>query len=87
MSTADFSATAVPQPGAAVDTFDALGTSIVYATDSPCVTDTARFCQKAGATPLTSAVARIPSEDGNRSCDRAGRYWLVVERRRKKGSD
>lgn len=87
VSTADFSVTAVPQPGAAVDTFDALRTSIAYGTDSSCVTDTARFYQKEGATPLTSAVARIPAERGTRACDRAGRYWLVVERESKKGSD
>ncbi|MEV0491027.1 vWA domain-containing protein [Streptomyces atratus] len=87
VSTADFSATAVPQPGAAVDTFDALRTSIAYGTDSSCATDTARFYQTKGATPLTSAVARIPSAEGSRGCDRAGRYWLVVERESKKGSD
>lgn len=87
VSTADFSATAVPQPGAAVDTFDALRTSIAYGTDSACATDTARFYQKEGATPLTWAVARIPSTEGTRSCDRAGHYRLVVERASKKGSD
>lgn len=37
--------------------------------------------------PLTSAVARIPAPVGTRVCDRAGRYWLVVERESKKGSD
>ncbi|MFI5744589.1 VWA domain-containing protein [Streptomyces sp. NPDC051644] len=87
ISTVDFSATAVPQPGAAVDTFDALRTGIAYGTGSSCVTDTAHFYQKEGATPLTSAVARIPAEEGTRACDRAGRYWLVVERESKKGSD
>ncbi|WP_326793355.1 VWA domain-containing protein [Streptomyces sp. NBC_00841] len=87
VSAADFSATAVPQPGAAVDTFDALSTSIEYGTDSSCATDTARFYQKEGATPLTSAVARIPSAEGTRSCDRAGHYRLVVERASKEGSD
>ncbi|MGW0553450.1 vWA domain-containing protein [Streptomyces sp. NPDC002926] len=86
-STADFSATAVPQPGAAVDTFDVLRTSIAYGTDSSCGSSTERFFQKEGATPLTSAVARIPSDKGTGGCDRAGRYWLVVERESKKNSD
>ncbi|MFF3791435.1 VWA domain-containing protein [Streptomyces sp. NPDC001981] len=40
VSTADFSATAVPQPGAAVDTFDALLTSIAYGAESSCATNT-----------------------------------------------
>ncbi|MFF0287662.1 VWA domain-containing protein [Streptomyces sp. NPDC005262] len=87
VSTADFSVTAVPQPGAAVDTFDALRTSLVYGTDSSCATNTGHFYQKEGATPLTSAVARIPAPEGTRVCDRAGRYRLVVERESKKGSD
>lgn len=87
VSTVDFSATAVPQPGAAVDAFDALRTSITYGADSSCGTDTAHFLQKEGATPLTSALARIPTEHGTRLCDRAGRYLLVVERDSKKGSD
>lgn len=86
-STVEFSATAVPQPGAAVDTFDVLRTRIAYGTDSACATSTEHFFQKEGATPLTSAVARIPSEKGTSSCDKAGRYWLVVERESKKDSD
>lgn len=86
VSTADFAATAVPQPGAAVDAFDALSTRLEYDHGS-CGTDTARFSQKEGATPLTSAVARIRSQEGTRTCDRAGRYRLVVERESKKGSD
>ncbi|WNI30597.1 VWA domain-containing protein [Streptomyces sp. ITFR-6] len=87
VSTADFAATAVPQPGAAVDTFDALSTRIAYDEHGSCGSDTARFLQKEGAAPLTSAVARIRSEEGTRTCDRAGRYRLVVERQSKKGSD
>ncbi|WP_405807358.1 VWA domain-containing protein [Streptomyces sp. NBC_00210] len=86
-TTVQFSATAVPQAGAAVDTLDALRTRIAYGTDSSCGTSTEHFFQKEGATPLTSAVARIPSEKGMSSCDKAGRYWLVVERESKKGSD
>ncbi|MFJ8978994.1 VWA domain-containing protein [Streptomyces sp. NPDC102282] len=88
VSTADFAATAVPQPGAAVDGFDALSTGLVQADgDTTCESDTARFLQQEGATPLTSAVSRIRSEDGTRTCDEAGRYWMVVERQSKKGSD
>lgn len=87
VSTADFAATAVPQPGAAVDPFDALSTRIEYDEHGSCGTNTERFQQKEGAAPLTSAVARIRSEEGTRTCDRAGRYRLVVERESKKGSD
>lgn len=77
----------LPQPGAAVDTFDALSTRIEYDEHGSCGTNTERFQQKEGAAPLTSAVARIRSEEGTRTCDRAGRYRLVVERESKKGSD
>ncbi|MCX5141454.1 MULTISPECIES: VWA domain-containing protein [unclassified Streptomyces] len=86
-STVDLAATAVPQPGAAVDTFDALSTRIEYDEHGSCGTHTERFAQKEGAVPLTSAVARIRSKTGTRTCDRAGRYRLVVERESKKGSD
>lgn len=86
-STVELSATAVPQPGAAVDTLDVLRTRIAYGTDSACATSTEHFFQKEGATPLTSAVARIPSGKGTSGCDKAGRYWLVVERESKKDSD
>ncbi|NED08410.1 VWA domain-containing protein [Streptomyces sp. SID6648] len=91
VSTANFAATAVPQPGAAVDRFDVLRTRIVAGgpnADGPgCERDDERFRQSEGAVPLTSAVARIPSEKGNRRCDEAGRYLLAVERESKKGSD
>ncbi|MFF8786656.1 hypothetical protein [Streptomyces sp. NPDC015125] len=39
------------------------------------------------ATPLTSGVGRIPTQGGTGSCDKAGRYRLVVERRAAKGPD
>ncbi|MEW2068826.1 VWA domain-containing protein [Streptomyces sp. NPDC007346] len=87
VSTVNFAATAVPQPGAAVDTSDALRTRIVAADGPSCEASTERFRQKEGATPLTSAVARIPSVEGTRRCDRAGDYLLVVERKSRKGSD
>lgn len=86
VSTANFAATAVPQPGAAVDGSDALSAGLEYG-GGTCGTNTERFRQEEGATTLTSAVSRIRSEDGNRGCDGAGRYRLVVERMSKKGSD
>ncbi|HEY9370288.1 vWA domain-containing protein [Streptomyces sp.] len=86
-STADFSATAVPQPGAAVDMLDALSASIVHGADSTCESSTEMFSQHEGATPLTAAVLRVPSESGTASCDEAGRYWLVVERKSQPDSD
>ncbi|WP_198540008.1 hypothetical protein [Streptomyces sp. CT34] len=79
-SAADFSATAVPQAGAAADAPDALHTKVVYGTDSSCASTTAMSGQRDGAAPLTSAVSRIPSQHGTNSCDKAGRYWLVVQR-------
>ncbi|WP_326701687.1 VWA domain-containing protein [Streptomyces sp. NBC_01754] len=88
VSTAGFAATAVPQPGAAVDSLDALRTRLTGGAEGPlCGTDNRYFGQKEGAVPLTSAVARIPSEAGGRGCDAQGRYLLVVERQSKKGSD
>ncbi|MFG2284694.1 VWA domain-containing protein [Streptomyces sp. NPDC048595] len=86
-STADFSATAVPQPGAAVDSLDTLRTRIAYGTDSSCDSTSEMFGQTEGATPLTSGVSRVPSQSGTSTCDKAGRYWLVVERKAAKGSD
>ncbi|MFE1769854.1 VWA domain-containing protein [Streptomyces sp. NPDC059008] len=87
VSTADFSATVVPQPGAAVDSLDTLRTRIAYGTDSSCDSTSEMFGQTEGATPLTSGVSRVPSQGGTSTCDKAGRYWLVVERKAAKGSD
>nr|WP_254705875.1 VWA domain-containing protein [Streptomyces vilmorinianum] len=90
VSTVNFSATAVPQPGAAVDTVDALATSLVYASvsgEGTCATNSEIFHQDEGAVPLTSAVARIPTEKRYSTCDKANRYWFVVERRSKPASD
>ncbi|MCB5909393.1 VWA domain-containing protein [Streptomyces sp. SF28] len=86
-STADFSATVAPQPGAAVDSLDALNTRVVHGTDSSCGSTTELFGQREGATPLASAVSRIPSQSGTGGCDKAGRYWLAVQRKAAKGSD
>ncbi|MFF8367625.1 VWA domain-containing protein [Streptomyces lydicus] len=87
VSTADFSATVVPQPGATVGLLDTLRTRIAYGTDGTCGSDTGMFGQTEGATPLTANVSRVPSQSGYGSCDTAGRYWLVVERRAAKGPD
>ncbi|MFJ9409058.1 VWA domain-containing protein [Streptomyces sp. NPDC101393] len=86
-SAAEYSATVVPQPGAAVDPTDALQTHVAYDSESFCESATEMFGQQEGATPLASGVSRIPSEAGDGLCDKAGRYWLVVERRAAKGSD
>ncbi|MFG3113213.1 VWA domain-containing protein [Streptomyces sp. NPDC048197] len=86
-STADFSATVVPQSGATVGLLDTLNTRIAYGTDSACDSSTALFGQSEGATPLTSGVSRVPSQTGTGTCDKAGRYWLVVHRKAPKGSD
>ncbi|MGW8972545.1 vWA domain-containing protein [Streptomyces platensis] len=40
-----------------------------------------------GATPLTSGVSWVPAQSGTGVCDKAGRYWLVVERKAARGSD
>ncbi|MEU9110720.1 VWA domain-containing protein [Streptomyces sp. NPDC048483] len=86
-STVDYSATVVPQPGAAVGLLDSLHTEIAYGIDSTCDSTTSQFGQQEGATPLTSGISRVPSEDGTDGCDKAGRYWFVVERKADKGSD
>ncbi|WP_406862023.1 VWA domain-containing protein [Streptomyces sp. HUAS MG47] len=86
LSTASFSATVVPQPGAKVDMLDALSTRVEKG-DSRCDLNTQFFSQHEGATPLTSAVLRVPSEEGKRTCDEAGRYRLIVERKSQADSD
>ncbi|MGW1835568.1 hypothetical protein [Streptomyces sp. NPDC002067] len=86
-STADFSATLAPRPGAAVGVADALHTELAYGTAGVCGAATQLFGQREGATPLTSGLSRVPSESGYRSCDKAGRYWFVVERRAGRGAD
>ncbi|PGH49407.1 VWA domain-containing protein [Streptomyces sp. Ru87] len=89
VSTADFSATAVPQPGAPVEVADTLRTELHAGEDGGrvCESSTEMFGQDEGATPITSGVSRIPDEDSGTDCHTAGRYWLAVERGTKKGSD
>ncbi|MFJ9416808.1 VWA domain-containing protein [Streptomyces sp. NPDC101227] len=86
-STADFSATVVPQPGARIGLLDSLHTEIVYGIDSTCDSTHELFGQRQSATPLTSGISRVPSEKGTAPCDKAARYWFVVEREAPKGSD
>ncbi|MFJ6410310.1 VWA domain-containing protein [Streptomyces hydrogenans] len=90
-STAHFAATAVPQPGAAVDTVDKLTTTLVRVSsigdEGSCSTRSEIFHQDEGAVPLTSAVARVPTRTRYSACDRPGRFWLTVERTSKPGSD
>ncbi|MFB9604812.1 VWA domain-containing protein [Streptomyces roseofulvus] len=90
-STAHFAATAVPQPGAAVDTVDKLTTSLVWLSsvgdEGSCETRSEIFHQDEGAVPLTSSVARVPTRTRYSACDRPGRFWLTVERTSKPGSD
>ncbi len=90
-STAHFSATAVPQPGSAVDTVDKITTSVVWLSsigdEGTCGTRSEIFHQDEGAVPLTSSVARVPTQKRYSACDRPGRYWLTVERTSKPGSD
>ncbi|MCK7623402.1 hypothetical protein MUU72_09885 [Streptomyces sp. RS10V-4] len=85
-SAADFSATAVPPPGAAVDLADTLYLRVVRSQGSTCDSGNAMFGQREGATPLTAGVSRIPTRSGTGTCDAAGRYLLVVERRAATGS-
>ncbi|MCH6161412.1 vWA domain-containing protein [Streptomyces marispadix] len=82
--TADFAATAVPEPGSAVGELDGLHTELVEPGPpaSSCDTNTENFGQSEGGVPLVSAVSRIPGRDGSTGrCDRGpGRYLLSVER-------
>ncbi|MBT2438944.1 VWA domain-containing protein [Streptomyces sp. ISL-36] len=90
-STVNFAATAVPQPGSTVDTVDKLTTSLVHASgtgsEGTCTTDSQIFHQDEGAAPLTSTIARVPTEKRWSTCDEADRYWFVVERTSKPESD
>ncbi|WP_327289910.1 vWA domain-containing protein [Streptomyces sp. NBC_01198] len=81
-STADLSATAVPQPGVPVDYGDGIelklaGTGTYSYT---CGSDSAHFGQHEGAMTLTGAVSRVPSRDGKDDCDEAARYLFSVHR-------
>lgn len=89
VSAADLAVTAVPRPGVRAGYGDGLDLKL---TDSSkytltCASDSAHFQQDEGAMPVTGAVGRIPSQDGNDTCDKAGRYLLSVTRTSADGSD
>nr|WSX78118.1 VWA domain-containing protein [Streptomyces sp. NBC_00899] len=88
-STADLSATAVPQPGVRVDYGDGIELKLAgtgsYA--YTCGSDSAHFGQDEGAMTLTGAVSRVPTRDGKDDCDKAGRYLLSVHRTNAATSD
>jgi Ca-activated chloride channel family protein len=83
-TTTDFAATAVPEPGSAVDELDGLRTELTAPgpSTSGCASSTEHFGQHEGGVPLVSGVSRIPGRAGSSGrCDRGpGRYLLSVER-------
>ncbi len=54
---------------------------------STCDARSVHFGQAEGAMTLTGAVSRIPGQNGDGACDRAGRYLLAVHRTSAAGSD
>ncbi|MFP8906734.1 vWA domain-containing protein [Streptomyces atacamensis] len=85
----DLAVTAVPQPGVPVASMDGLRLTLVRDEKyrPQCGSTWRYFGRSAGAMPITAAVSRIPSADGDRACDGAGRYLLTVERRSHAESD
>ncbi|SFL19717.1 vWA domain-containing protein [Streptomyces pini] len=85
----DLAVTAVPQPGVPVASMDGLRLTLVRDEKyrPRCGSTWRYFGRNAGAMPITAAVSRIPSADGDRACDGAGRYLLTVERRSHADSD
>lgn len=88
-STADLSATAVPQPGVPVDYGDGIELKLAGsgAYSYTCGSDSAHFGQDEGAMILTGAVSRVPSRDLKDDCDKAGRYLFSVHRTAAAASD
>jgi Ca-activated chloride channel family protein len=85
----DLSATAVPRPGVAVDYGDGVELQLKAATGygATCDTQSRHFDQAEGAMTLTAAVSRIPGQDHDGGCDKAGRYLLSVHRTSAAASD
>ncbi|MYX35926.1 MULTISPECIES: VWA domain-containing protein [unclassified Streptomyces] len=88
-STADLAVTAVPRPGVRAAYGDGVelrlaGTGRYTLT---CGSDAAHFGQDEGAMVIGGAVSRIPTDDRDGACDRAGRYVLSVHRTSAAGSD
>lgn len=96
-ATADLSVTAAPRIGAAVDYGDGIELTLSGDADgsgdsggsggSTCDARSVHFGQAEGAMTLTGAVSRIPGQNGDGACDRAGRYLLAVHRTSAVGSD
>ncbi len=88
-ATDDLSATAVPQPGVAVDYGDGVELRLKAATGygAVCDTQSRHFDQDEGAMTLTAAVSRIPGQHHDGGCDGPGRYLLSVHRTSAAASD
>ncbi|MBT2506665.1 VWA domain-containing protein [Streptomyces sp. ISL-98] len=88
-SAADLAVTAVPQLGVKAGYGDGIELKLTSTGKSGSTCDSAQehFGQDEGAMVLTTAVSRIPSSDGDRFCDPAGRYLLSVHRTSDSGSD
>lgn len=89
VSTADLAVTAVPRSGVRVAYGDGVELRLARAGGYAltCGSDSAHFGQDEGAMVLGGAVSRIPSDDGDGACDKAGRYVLSVHRTSGAGSD
>ncbi|MFD8071703.1 VWA domain-containing protein [Streptomyces sp. NPDC059718] len=88
-STADLAVTAVPRPGVRAAYGDGVELRLAGTGRYPltCGSDTAHFGQDEGAMVIGGAVSRIPGDDRDGACDRAGRYVLSVHRTSAAGSD
>ncbi|WUD74314.1 VWA domain-containing protein [Streptomyces sp. NBC_00510] len=88
-STADLAVTAVPRPGVKAAYGDGVELRLAGTGRYPltCGSDTAHFGQDEGAMVVGGAVSRIPGDDRDGACDRAGRYVLSVHRTSAAGSD
>lgn len=86
---ADLGVTAVPQPGVKVEYGDGLELELTSTDqyESTCESEQTHFAQDEGAMVITGAVGRVPSSDGDRFCDKAGRYLLSVHRTSEATSD
>ncbi|MFE0626821.1 VWA domain-containing protein [Streptomyces sp. NPDC058864] len=89
-STADLAVTAVPRPGVRAAYGDGVELRLASGTGAyplTCGSDSAHFGQDEGAMVIAGAVSRIPGDDRDGPCDKAGRYVLSVHRTSAAGSD
>lgn len=86
-SAADMAATGVPQPGTEVGILDGLELKLRTSDGTICDDSRARFPESEGASPVTAGTSRIPSQDGDRECDRAGTYSLELSRSTARSAD